>query len=106
MNDNSLEDQIVASIKEFNKAQVKKGKFVPKCLGINITYQDGSSKYTELSPGHKKMRLVMKKFFMFPIMVLCIPLDFIGWNLIFGMEYGYRSFKKCAGDGWKLWKKL
>jgi len=48
----------------------------------------------------------MKKVLWFPVMVMSIPLDFIGWNLIFGSTYGFRSFKNCISDNIKQWKEL
>lgn len=45
------------------------------------------------------------KLFWFIIMLLTIPLDFIGWNLMFGSKYGCMTFKETYRDSFKEYEK-
>lgn len=48
--------------------------------------------------------VLVSKWINFIVMVIAIPLDYAGWNIIFAWYYGYRSPRACAKDGYKLWK--
>ena len=47
----------------------------------------------------------MLKYLWFPVMMVCIPIDYVIWNVVF-TEHGSCSFKKCASDGWKKWSSM
>jgi len=48
----------------------------------------------------------VKKVIWFPVMILAIPLDIIGWNVLFGWLFGFRTPRQCADENIKMWKEL
>jgi len=46
---------------------------------------------------------MIKYLYWFPIIIICIPLDYIIWNVIFAFNYGYCSLEKCASEAWDQW---
>jgi hypothetical protein len=49
--------------------------------------------------------MFIKKWFWFIVMMICIPIDIILWNIIMGSSFGFRSPKQCVNDNWNLWVK-
>ncbi len=45
-------------------------------------------------------RFIRKSFWTF-IMIIAFPIDYVGWNLIYGGTFGYRPLKQCVKDGLK-----
>lgn len=43
----------------------------------------------------------MFKISRFLIMLIIVPLDYIGWNLIFGHTHGKITLKEVITDNWK-----
>lgn len=48
----------------------------------------------------------MKKFLFFFVFLMCVLLDYVGWNLFFANTYSKRSFKQCFNEGLKFWKEI